>query len=235
MLKKLFLAGVAMAFMGSAALAADIEAPPAAYDWSGFYIGGHLGYGEANYSGEFDEPDAPDSTDPQPDDLDLNGIAGGLQAGWNWQMDSLVLGVEGDVTFTDWSDKIRNDTNSAESINGEVNLLATLRLRAGFAVDNLLLYVTGGGAIADATYNANDTQECCGSDNHVDFNDIGYVVGGGAEWGLDEHWTIRAEALYYGFNDEEDAGHLTGDSGTFDDNVEFKDAWVVRGGVNFRF
>jgi outer membrane immunogenic protein len=234
MFSKLLLSGASIAFMASAALAADVEAPSAAYDWSGFYVGGHLGYGEASYSGEFDEPHATDSTDPQPDDLDLNGIAGGFQAGWNWQKDSFVLGVEADVTLTDWFDKIRNDTNRAESIKGDVNLLATLRLRAGFAVDNVLFYVTSGGAIADATYDANDSNECCGTEDNVDFNDIGYVVGGGAEWGLDERWTIRAEALYYVFNDKEDAGHLTGDSGTFDDDVEFEDAWVVRGGVNFR-
>jgi hypothetical protein len=95
-----------------------------------------------------------------------------------------------------------------------------LRLRAGLAVDNLLFYVTGGSAIADATYDANDTDEWCGTDNNVDFNEIGFVVGGGAEWGLDEHWSIRAEALYYIFNDEEDAGNLTGDPETVDDNVE---------------
>jgi outer membrane immunogenic protein len=237
MFKEFFLAGAAVAFMGSAAVAADIEAPPAAYDWSGFYIGGHLGYGEANYSGEFDESDSGSDTDPDPDELDLNGIAGGLQAGWNWQMDSFVLGVEADFTFTDWSDKINNNANSDESIKGNVDWLATLRLRAGLAADNLLFYVTGGGAIADAEYDATDNfpDECCGSDDNVDFDDIGLVVGGGAEWGLDENWTIRAEALYYIFNDEEDAGNLTSDPEAADDDVEFEDAWVVRGGVNFRF
>ena len=118
------------------------------------------------------------------------GLLAGVRAPQD-EDDAFVLGVEGDVTFTDWSDKVRNDTNSAESIKGDVNLLATLRLRAGFAVDNLLLYITGGGAIADATYDANDTAECCGTENNVDFNDIGFVVGGGAEWGLDG-WTIAA-------------------------------------------
>jgi outer membrane immunogenic protein len=215
--------------------AADIEPPLAAYDWSGFYIGGHLGYGEANYSGEFDDSDSGSDSDEDPNDLDLNGIAGGLQAGWNWQMNSFVLGIEGDVTFTDWSDHINDDTNTDESIEGDVNLLASLRLRAGLAMDNWLFYVTAGGAIADAQYDADDFDDCCGSDDNIEFDDIGYVVGGGVEWGVSESWTIRAEGLYYGFNDEEDAGDLTIDEETFDDKVEFEDAWVVRGGVNFRF
>jgi outer membrane immunogenic protein len=213
--------------------AADIEPMPQAYDWSGFYIGAHLGYGEANYGGTFDESGG-NSIDPSPDDLDLNGIAGGAQAGWNWQSDNIVLGVEADVTFTDWSDRTHLNEDQ-EFLEGDVDLLATLRLRAGLAMDNWLFYVTGGGAIADATYDATDRNEGNGPDSNVDFNDIGYVLGGGVEMGLNEHWTVRAEGLYYGFDDEEDAGGLTGDAETFNDHVRFNDAWIVRGGVNFRF
>jgi len=231
MLKNLLLACTSLAFMAPVAWAADVETPPAAYDWSGFYIGGHLGYGEANYSGEFG---VSDPEEPDPDDLNLNGIAGGVQAGWNWQMDNFVFGVEADVTFTDWSDKVKNDEENTEFVEGDVNLLATLRARAGVAVDNLLFYVTAGGAIADATYDATDQAEAPGSDSKVDFNDIGFVAGGGAEWGLDERWTVRLEGLYYVFDDQENAGNLIDESDNVDDKVKFDDAWVIRGGVNFR-
>ena len=90
--------------------------------WSGFYIGAHVGYGEAYYDGYWDGS----SDDYDPSDLDLAGIVGGLHAGFNHQMDALVLGVEGDFTFTDWSD---SQTKSAgyEVMSGKVKSLASLR------------------------------------------------------------------------------------------------------------
>ena len=231
MFKFLLAAGAALVFMTPMAKAADIEMAPAVYDWSGFYIGGHIGYGEANYSGTFgdSEPEEPD-----PDDLNLNGVAGGFQAGWNRQVDSFVFGVEVDVTFTDWSDRQNNDEEDTEYVEGDVDLLASLRARAGFAADNLLIYVTAGGAIADAEYDATDEEEDPGSQDNVDFNDIGLVVGGGAEWGVNDSWTLRLEALYYLFNDKEDASDLIDEEDVEGNEVEFDDAWVVRAGLNFR-
>jgi outer membrane immunogenic protein len=231
MLKPIFLAGASLVLMVPIASAADIEAPVPVYDWSGFYIGGHLGYGEANYSGDFGTSDP---EEPDPDDLDLKGIVGGLQAGWNWQADSLVFGIEADVTFTDWSDKQKNEEEDTEYIEGDIDLLATLRARAGFAVDNLLLYVTAGGAIADAEYDATDEEEDPGSQDNVDFDDIGFVIGGGAEWGVDDRWTLRVEALYYSFNDKEDASDLIDEEDLEGNEVKFDDAWIVRAGLNFR-
>ncbi len=214
----------AMAMTGVAG-AADIASAPAGHDWSGFYIGAHVGYGEAYYDGYWDGS----SDDYDPSDLDLAGIAGGLHAGFNHQMDALVLGVEGDFTFTDWSD---SQTKSAgyEVISGKVKSLASLRGRLGIASDDVLLYGTGGIAVADASY-----KQVYGVDSQTwDFNKIGGVVGAGAEWAMTDDFSLRAEGLYYFFNDRHDT---SGFIGSFDanDHVEFNDAYMIRLGGSFYF
>jgi outer membrane immunogenic protein len=86
-----------------AASAADLAARPytkapamvvdPAYDWSGFYIGGHVGYlwGKTRVAddGVLTESGAP-----------TNGVIGGVLAGYNWQSGPLALGVEGDFGWT---------------------------------------------------------------------------------------------------------------------------------------
>ena len=93
------LAGAAM-FSG-AAMAADISRPvykappagalPVTYDWTGFYIGGHVGYGWADK----DWRDAFGLATTHKAD----GFLGGGQVGFNYQINQFVLGVEGDVSW----------------------------------------------------------------------------------------------------------------------------------------
>lgn len=215
--------------MAGTASAADVEAEPppdTLYDWSGFYIGAHLGYGQADVGGEFRDSDT-DSSDPSPNDLKLNGIVGGAQAGFNWQINNFVLGAEGDVSATDWSDSKVATGDDAE-ISADADLLASLRARVGFAVDTLLIYATAGAAWSDAEYSVTDPP----SADSVNFDDIGLVAGGGVEWGMSEHTSVRLEGLHYDFNDKQSTGNLVGDP---DDSVKLDDAWVVRLGVNWRF
>lgn len=232
---RLLFGALCIAFTAGAAAAADVEAEPPAdtlYDWSGFYLGGHVGYGEADVSGEFDDSNT-NSTDASPNDLRLNGIVGGAQAGFNWQINNFVLGAEGDVSVTGWSDS-KVTPGESEKISADVDLLASLRARVGFAVDTLLIYATAGAAWSDAEYSAADTAAppFAGS---LDFDEVGLVAGGGIEWGMSEHTSVRLEGLHYDFDDKKSAGNLVGDPGTFDDSVTLDDAWVVRLGVNWRF
>jgi outer membrane immunogenic protein len=149
----------ALAFVSGAALAADlppIETPPPppmtspiplAYNWSGFYFGGHGGWG-------FNDDDGP--------------VLGG-HIGVNWQWNTFVLGAEGDVSWVDV---------------GDADLLASARLRGGFAIDQLLIYGTGGAAFGD-------------------FDEVGWVAGAGAEFQLTPNFTHGAEYLHYDLDDEE--------------------------------
>jgi outer membrane immunogenic protein len=108
-LKAQLLAGAAIVALVAAgpALAADLplKAPPpvvAAWNWSGFYIGGHGGYGWGHdaqtdvndpfFTGKFPGINVPG--------FDPKGYLGGVQAGANWQTGSIVAGLEGDISFT---------------------------------------------------------------------------------------------------------------------------------------
>lgn len=125
---------------------AMVSPTPIAYNWSGFYIGAHGGYGFAD--GDFED-----------------GFVIGGQAGFNWQWNTFVLGVEGDGSFVDFDD---------------VDVLGTLRLRGGFALDRFLVYGTGGAAFGP---------------------DLGWVAGGGAEFALTDSVSLGAEYLHYDYDD----------------------------------
>lgn len=94
-------------------------APAPVFNWTGFYIGGHVGYGWA-------EDNAGNTAD---------GFLGGLQAGYNWQFSrNFVFGLETDFAWT--------DVTSAANVS--LNYVGTVRGRLGYAADNLLIYGTGG-------------------------------------------------------------------------------------------
>ena len=125
--------------LSSASLAADVAPEPAPYDWTGFYIGAHAGYGWADGEQTLNGSRTPDF------DTSANGFVGGGQAGFNWQIDQIVLGVEGDVSFADLSD----DVAGGFDVDQDVDMLASVRGRIGFAADRFLPYVTAGWGMAD--------------------------------------------------------------------------------------
>jgi len=213
------LTGIAM----TGARAADIVAEPVAHDWTGFYIGAHVGYGEANFDGCADCEDSPGS-DMEGSELDLSDVVGGGHLGYNFQMDSLVLGVEADFTWVGFKDSY--ETANGDHLSGDVDYLASIRARAGYAMDDMLIYATGGVAFTEAK--AEGDQH--GNNDDAKFNDIGGVVGGGLEWAASDLVSLRAEGLYYFFGDKEDVSdwHSANDG----EELEFDDAFVVRVGAS---
>jgi outer membrane immunogenic protein len=238
MIKNILLSGAALVLMCAAAKAADII-EPAAFDWTGFYIGGHAGYGEPSFDGVFDISESDGSEgEPLPeettyaDDLNADGFIGGAQAGYNHHSDNLVIGIEADISFTDFKDDVA-DNDGNDIIEADIDLLASLRLRAGLAHDRLLIYGTGGVAYASGEFTVIDDQGIEGEENSgdADIDSFGGVVGGGLEWAAMDNVSLRIEGLYYVFDDEEDTSDLTDDSDP-DDFLELEDIWVIRGGIN---
>lgn len=232
-MKKLLFAAAAATVLSTPSLAADPGAP--AYDWSGFYLGVHGGFGAADVDGAYSGTGDFLIDDDGSFNLDLNGLVGGAQAGANWQTGNFVLGLEGDITLVDWSDSLTN-SGDGETVSAETNLVATLRARAGYAADNLLIFATAGAALTDTEYAVSDHLGASspGETGSLDFKDIGLVVGGGVEYGLNENWSIKAEGLYFIFNDSENGSTLTHDSDATD-FAELDDAWMFRAGINFYF
>ncbi|KQU99233.1 hypothetical protein ASC89_04930 [Devosia sp. Root413D1] len=203
----------ALAFAGlltGTASAADLYVPSpdqaivsASRDWTGFYIGAHAGY--ADFDAAHDGNDSDLAT--------LNGWLGGVQAGYNVQFDSVVLGVEADLSAAGILEG--SDTDHWDADDG-INGLATLRGRLGFAVGDLLLYGTAGLAVANL--DVDDQAQSIG----------GWVAGVGAEYMVTDTVSLKAEYLYTNFGTVEVEGYNNGDEFDIDGSA-------VRVGVNFHF
>lgn len=223
----LITAAALVAFSGivGTARAADIVAQDTAVDWSGLYVGAQIGFGDARMSGCVE---CSSSSAAFADDLNLSGLAGGLHAGYNWQSDALVFGLEGDVNLNNWTDN--GATNSDDEFQkASINTLGSIRGRLGIAAGDALFYVTGGVALSDAKW----TSSRDGNVDTAHFKDIGGVVGGGIELKAFEHASIRAEGLYYMFDDKRDISDFY--ESTDGENIKFKDAYVVRVGASWYF
>jgi outer membrane immunogenic protein len=228
-MKNTLLGGVAIVGM-IAAGGGSAEAASPAYDWSGLYVGAHVGLGWAGFSGVTENGASSASF---ADKLNLTGVAGGALAGYNWQWDNVVVGIEGDVTIPDWKDSQLAPTSDDEGLSGKANLLATVRARLGYTVDKALFYVTGGLAYADASA----TSWRDGSTGKVDFSTLGGVVGLGAEGVITDSLSLRMEGLYYMFGDNKSAENLPPDSpeSNSGDHLGLDNAFTLRVALSYRF
>src|SRR5882724_7995544 len=146
------LAGAAVGAMtlGNPALAADlpVKAPQfrPAFDWSGFYIGGHTGYSRGSSSAVLTDPLLAASSGT------FSGVIGGVQGGYNVRLPSgLLLGVEADLTFPNYltSNSITSRLTTARSdVLEQWDYVGTARGRIGYANGHWLAYATGGLAYA---------------------------------------------------------------------------------------
>lgn len=115
-----------------------LYSPAPVFSWTGFYIGAHGGYGWSNFSGD-------DPTTGGTDTAQARGWLGGVTVGYNYQINSFVVGVEGDYS---WADVNKTDSDPLGLGGGEAKLkndfFATAAVRLGYAVDRFLLYGKGG-------------------------------------------------------------------------------------------
>jgi outer membrane immunogenic protein len=233
-------------------------APPECdYTWTGFYIGGNAGYGFGNGDTHFHPlPDAATFIDLEPATLnaDPEGFIGGGQIGFNWQWNKwLVLGAETDFQGTDMEGHdtrfnfpdifgVGNGPDTFLFAHERVQWFGTARGRIGFApLCRLLVYATGGLAYANTDYSAN-TNFDNGTTYPVSFTrtTLGWTVGGGLEYAISHHWSVKAEYLYYDLGDEgKTQNQLTGgvpQGPPFFVHYNFENTGnIVRGGLNYKF
>jgi outer membrane immunogenic protein len=199
--------------------------PSPAYDWSGFYLGANVGGAWASASaGATVGGLSLDATQS------LNGAAGGIQGGVNWQVGVGLLGIEGDFQLTSQE---KDFSYSAPGVTASgfnrLPWFATVRGRAGIVLDQWLVYGTGGVAFTQMKTTGNATLG--GTALTLNFSEpqAGWVLGGGIEtalWG--SNWTAKIEYLHFDSIDFTlpASGGTTRAHATND---------VVRLGVNYRF
>ncbi len=225
MLRKFLLATVASMALANVASAADMPARMATkavpyvalYNWTGFYAGVNLGYGWARAS----------------DDLglvgNLNGVIGGGQIGYNWQMNNLVVGIETDFQGSgqrqSWAGTGVGFTATGSD---RIRYFGTVRARVGYAFDRSLLYVTGGYAYTNVGADAAVTAGGVTTTSSSNTTKSGATIGAGLEYAFAGPWTAKAEYLYV------DSGTVTVSSGLFTDNLRIRNH-IGRVGINYRF
>ena len=213
-------ATLALAASAKDLMAADMALASApvtvvANNWSGLYAGAHIGVAWPVSSPNWSFADENLVFDPQSIPVGATfGAVGGLQGGYNWQFaPSWVVGIEGDVS---WSSLGQSSSvpftiggfplpGSSISMSANLNWLSTVRGRFGYLVLNdLMLFVTGGGAWANTEYTARTSMiplvNPVTSSTSFTRNSSGWVLGGGVEWMAGPHFLVRAEYLYYGLN-----------------------------------
>lgn len=225
----------------------SVAAPCCEAPFAGLYVGGAVGY--ANQKVDVDNYSIGRSFD----DKD-GGVTFGGYVGYNWQgcCRPFVFGVEADFNYLgtdptayDIEPGVSGNPTETTSLESKIDFFGTLRARIGYVVhDNLLLYATGGLAYADVKHTLFDDCVGCGNSS---FNlgtfgqsnsgwKAGWTVGGGAEFLHDEHWALRAEALYVDLGSTDinyviDVPSATGTANTkWDDNF-----WTVRLGASYLF
>ena len=181
---------MSVAMATSSATAADdinFEAPMApATDWSGFYAGFQLG-------GASLESNSSAATLIQPDS---GGVVGGIHAGYNFQFDNFVLGVEGDLLATDLSDTT-SCFNPVFNCEAGADWMGSARVRAGMTFGQALVYATGGVAVLGYEGSTFQTATSTLFEDSTTFT--GWTAGGGVEYAWGTNKIIGIEARYSDF------------------------------------
>ena len=194
--------------------------PPPCFDWSGFYVGAFGGYKFAQVDTDLDATgdwdffplDQANIQDHAPRDLDTGGGEAGGLIGYNFQWRCWVLGLEADGGYlwlrnSESSGTFSNPLATDKSIQSafRTHYLFTLGPRFGYAFGNLLPYVTGGLAVGDFDFEQrlhnvfpNGPYR---SEGETEDTRVGWMVGGGLQYALTTHWSIRGQYQYIDLGD----------------------------------
>jgi outer membrane immunogenic protein len=209
--KKFLLVSVSLAALTGNAVAADLAPRPykampmAVYNWTGLYVGGHVG-------GSWVDENATllSTTGPLLNPLgtviggNRSGFLGGVQAGYNYQVSNWVLGVGADASWTDVSVATATAATlipgGVTNTQGRTNWYVTATGRIGYAWNNVLVYGKGGAAWINENYSGSASA----LGNTVTTNPItdtrsGWTAGAGVEYGFAPNWSVFAEYDYLAF------------------------------------
>lgn len=239
------------------------------FSWTGCYAGGNAGWIGSNdrieprMSGDFL---APGNLFADPANRALlehqyrssgSGFSGGVQVGCNYQINNWVWGVEADFQGSTLKETIDASYGPApttpglptnahtEHLTTGIDWFSTIRGRAGVTWDRLLIYATGGLAIARVKASTDilfagsvaflPNNHFVGSQSETR---TGFAVGGGLEYAFGNNWSMKAEYLYLDFGTfnylAPDISGVAGPTSTWTTDVSPREH-VVRVGLNYKF
>jgi outer membrane immunogenic protein len=248
-MKKLLVAGMAAAaFCGAPALAADLPVKAPVYkavapmfNWTGFYVGLHAGYGWGTSSRISDTfPDfVPASLSP-----DGNGFIGGAQAGYNWQSARFLAGLEVDISYSGIHGSASGPNTivpaNVTTLEHKISWFGTVRGRLGvLPSEKLLLFATGGLAFGEtkSEFAAVAVIGCGGAScafGSTSRTALGWALGGGFEYAFSPRVTWKAEYLYLDLGSQSVTGPITSTASTVTAKSDFQ-VHIARAGLNFKY
>lgn len=239
---------------------APVYAPVAVYNWSGFYAGVNAGaaFGRASTQTSttvgtyFAATSIPAIAAAGDQSANNTGFTGGVQIGYNWQINSAVIGLEADFGYMG----LRASSSAGAvypccaptaftvSSSTKTDWLMTLRPRVGIANNNWLLYVTGGLAVAQvkADFTFADTFALAAESASISKTKAGWALGGGVEYAMAGPWSLKAEYLHVDLgsvsttsnNMTLTAAAIPSPGSTWSHSVKVTDD-IVRVGLNYKF
>lgn len=171
-----------------------------AFSWTGFYVGVQAGYhfGEVKHSNAALGAGIPIGVPGFAAKSNPNGFVGGLHAGYNYQINQIVIGAEGDIEYTGGRDSGNGQTAPLLVVaKSETRWQGSLRLRAGLAIDRTLVYITGGAAFRDSKFSY--SVPAAPATASFTSTRTGWTVGAGVEHAFTYNWTARLEYRYSDF------------------------------------
>jgi len=199
-MKKFLLGTVALVALGAVpALAADLPArtytkapaytPTAIYNWTGFYIGGHIG---GSFNGNNGFPGAVSNNNS-------GRFLGGVQIGADYQFaPTWVVGIEGQFSWLGSSNNTTIFPVGIYGYNTNERGIGSVTGRLGYTWGPTMLYAKGGYAYSDynesLTLNGAPVPFALNSSHHD-----GYTVGAGLEYMFAPNWSAKVEYQYYNF------------------------------------
>jgi outer membrane immunogenic protein len=244
--------------------AADLKAPPVvrgdpqpvvpAYTWAGFYAGFNAGYGAEN-TAPTNSAGGNDVVSSAFAGLAPNNLANaprgalvGGQFGYNWQMGTLVVGLEERLDWT-W---VNNQSTSGSSVAGQgtgssslaqsISWLSMSNVKLGYSpAQHFMAYVTGGFAAAgvktsDQTAVVTAGPSYTGS-QFLDQARVGWNAGLGFEFAINSSWSLQADGRYVDLGTP-GGTYLTGATAGAPLTINYSDPtriYIGTVGLNYKF
>ena len=247
-MKKIALAAAAILLSAGAASAADLAARPytkapvpmaAVYNWTGFYVGGHVGGSWVNeeWINTVSTAAFADLGPGQGFRHRVSGFTGGGHIGYNWQASNFVFGLEGSLDGLSNSGTVANTVFGVadDVFSWRTDWMASIVGRAGLAFNNNLLYVKGGWAGVNNRLSVSDVVgPSVGSGGQTQWHN-GWTVGAGWEYGLTANWIIGVEYNYAAFETKSYQLNATQVGASYAFDAKPRDIQTVVGRISYKF
>lgn len=202
-------------------------------DWTGFYIGGHVGGGAAFGDALLNSSNLNTAANGS---LSAAGFLYGAQVGYDYDFgNGFVVGVELDGSIADWDDEVAGFSGAGLrlfEVEQETKALASLRAKVGITDGVVMPYLTGG--LGYMNYDVVASQTQAGFSQTFSEDAFAPVIGAGVSLKVTENIIVSGQALYFFFDEETDLSTSVpaADAG---DHHELEGAVAARASIDFKF